>query len=77
MPGMTGEKPAEKEDGPPVPEVTYTLEELKKVPAGVEKSRLEEWLNPSEFEGALGISRSAYFKLAPWQRGRFKKNAGL
>lgn len=26
--------------GPPVPDVTYTLEELKKVPAGVDKTKI-------------------------------------
>ena len=41
--GMNPLKPAAKKEGaagPPVPSKTYSLEELKKVPAGVEKSRI-------------------------------------
>ena len=63
--------------GPPVPSTTYTLEALKKCPPGVERARIEEWLKPEEFESAFGIGRAEYFKMAPWQRGRYKKKAGL
>jgi len=41
--GLNPLKPASKDSeptGPPVPDVTYTLEELKKLPVGVEKSRI-------------------------------------
>lgn len=48
MPGMGGLNPLrnslkKEEDtpsGPPVPSKTYTLEELKKAPTGVEKARI-------------------------------------
>lgn len=47
MPGLGGLKPLssprkdeEEPSGPAVPSKTYSLEELKKVPAGVEKSRI-------------------------------------
>ena len=72
---MTGSP--KRKDVPPVPEKTYTLEELKKYPPGVDKSRVEEYLHPDEFESVMGVTREEFFTKAPWQREQHKKKAGL
>ena len=47
------------------------------LPAGVNPLQKEEWLNPTEFEKAFGVSREAFLKIPKWKRDQQKKQAGL
>ncbi|XP_030568416.1 supervillin-like isoform X1 [Drosophila novamexicana] len=57
----------------------YPLEVLKArpLPEGVEPTRLELYLNTSEFQHAIGISRLEFDQLPVWKQTKLKKDRGL
>jgi len=56
---------------------TYSLEELKKFPAGVDRKQMELHLNPDDFQAAFGASKDEFNSWAPWKKERAKKKIGL
>ncbi|XP_065175161.1 actin-binding LIM protein 3-like [Sycon ciliatum] len=62
---------------------TYPLEKLQLsdtdvlLPKGVERSRLEEYLDDSDFEKALGMNRPTFYKLQVWKQRELKRKAKL
>ncbi|XP_030386006.1 supervillin-like isoform X1 [Scaptodrosophila lebanonensis] len=57
----------------------YPLEVLKArpLPEGVEPTRLELYLNPDDFERALGLSKHDFEQLPIWKQTNLKKERGL
>lgn len=56
---------------------TWTLEELKQKPPQVPPGKLDEYLNPSEYQAVFGMSRDEYLGQPAWKRSTMKKKAGL
>jgi hypothetical protein len=59
---------------------TYPLSVLmdkSQIPPTVDVSRLEEYLNPSEYSTAFKMTKEAFFALPEWKRTELKKSAGF
>lgn len=58
---------------------TYPYEELLKdpLPAGVDQTRLETYLNEVEFQEVFGMDLAAFMKLPQWKAEQLKQTAKL
>ena len=56
---------------------TFTLSELQKFPPGVDKQRMELWLNSDEMVSVLGATLEEFSSWPPWKKERAKKKVGL
>lgn len=58
---------------------TYPYEELLKdpLPAGVDQTRLESYLNEAEFQEVFGMDLAAFMKLPQWKAEQLKQTAKL
>ncbi|BET02924.1 supervillin [Nesidiocoris tenuis] len=58
---------------------TYPASELTMLPlpAGVDPTRLEEYLADQDFEILLGVNKAEFKELASWKQSNLKKKAGL
>jgi hypothetical protein len=45
--------------------------------AGIDSTRLEDFLLPGDFEKAFGVDAAAFGKLPKWKRDGAKRKAGL
>ncbi|CAH8621632.1 unnamed protein product [Dicrocoelium dendriticum] len=59
----------------------YRYDQLKvsagRIPKGLERTRLETYLEPTEFESIFGMSSAAFQRLPEWKRNDLKKNVDL
>merc|ERR1712050_782305 len=46
-------------------------------PEGVDPARREDWLSPTDFVQALGMTKEAFSKLPLWKRKKAKESAKL
>jgi len=56
---------------------TYSLEELKSKPDGVDVLKLETYLTESDFMALMKMSRKEFQILQPWKKTELKKSVGL
>lgn len=56
---------------------SWSLEELRKRPEGLDKDYLETYLSDEEFEEVFGMAREHFYKLALEDQKRRKKEVGL
>jgi supervillin len=56
---------------------SFTLEELKEKPEGVDMGKLETYLCDEEFENLLQMTRPEFCRLQSWKQTELKKAVGL
>lgn len=56
---------------------TFSYEDLKGFPEGVDPTRKEEYLDEASFKTVFGMDRSSFKALPKWKRDVAKKNVGL
>jgi len=56
---------------------TYSYEELKTHPAGLETSHLEMYLSDAEFSTVFKMDKQAFVKLPAWKQQNLKRAAKL
>jgi len=59
------------------PTKSYTLEELKKRPQGIDTAVLESYLSPVDFKKSFGVTLAEFNKLPGWKKTEMKKKLGL
>lgn len=55
----------------------WTVLKERPLPEGVDRTRLERYLSPEEFEQALGLSLDEFKEVPIWKQTKMKKGAGL
>lgn len=58
-------------------EYSYAVLTSNKVPEGVDRLRMEEYLSDEEFARVLRMPREAFLKLPAWKQTTLKKEARL
>ncbi|XP_031567014.1 actin-binding LIM protein 3-like [Actinia tenebrosa] len=68
-------------DGQPQPDRYYRYSELMtsnyQLPKGVDKTMLETYLTPEEFQKVFSMPREEFYKLPQWKQNQYKKKALL
>ena len=56
----------------------YSLEDIRQRRVeGIDKNRREQYLSPTDFEKAFGMTKEEFAKLAKWKRDNLKRNLYL
>jgi len=55
----------------------YTFEELKKIPKGLDKTKLEQYLSDEDFMKHFRMTKEEFYDLPAWQQMNKRQEAGL
>jgi hypothetical protein len=81
-PASTSQATEEQKSPSPEPQSVYPLEQLQgqgsyKLPRGVDRMRLEDYLSDADFKVAFNMTRDQFAKLASWKQRDLKRRAKL